>query len=308
MKIIKIISAFLAVLMMLGAFTTVIAAEEVDVETDENEATEGETSKKPTEYTYATENSNSLMSENPDFESENPTAKNKDQYLYQTGQYQMANGTLATVSTPEEKLALMDYRYGNDDYGLYVDGYSGEVALVRWATGETLFTNPYNIGHSSASISTTSTVHEELLSQLIISFKELATSSDKVYMSYVEAAQRNQITVKNIKGGIRLEYSIGHEATKTLAPERIAVDTMEKKILSVIKEKLPEWDKDGTNDFALYKKFRANYDLKDPNGINVSNKEKEEMHKLYPITKEKPIYIFKSDIKAAQIAWLEQII
>lgn len=318
MKMKRIISALLAALMLLGCFTVAISAEETDAElTDPDtpetegetpEATDPETIKKPSEYTYATENSNSLMAENPDFESENPTAPNTDKYLYQSGKYLAANGELKTVSSPAEKLALMDYRYGNDDYGLYVDGYSGEVALVCWATGETLFTNPYNIGNSHASISKNSTIHEELLSQLIISFKELATSSDKVYMSYVEAAQRNQILVKNIKGGIRLEYSIGREATKTLAPERISVETMEKKILSVIQEKLPDWNKDGTNDFALYKKFRANYDLKDPNGINVSEKEKEEMYKLYPITKEKPIYIFKSDIKASQIAWLEQII
>ena len=312
MKTKRIISALLAVLMLLGSFSMVVAAEEADTESTENEATDNEGAdtqgiKKPAEYTYATENSNSLMAENPDFESESPTAPNKDQYLYQTGTY-IEDGTKKVVSSPAEKLALMDYRYGNDDYGLYVDGYSGEVALVRWATGETLFTNPYNIGQSSVKPSSTSTIHEELLSQLIISFKELATSSDKVYMSYVEAAQRKQITVKNIKGGIRLEYSIGREATKTLAPEQISVETMEKKIMGIIKEKLPDWNKDGTNDFALFKKFRAMYDLKDPDAINVSNKEKEEMHKLYPITKEKPIYIFKSDIKAAQIAWIEQII
>ena len=46
------------------------------------------------------------------------------------------------VITPEQKLALMDYRYGDDKYELYVDGYSGEVAIRSKATGDTLFTNP----------------------------------------------------------------------------------------------------------------------------------------------------------------------
>ena len=165
MKIKRIMSALLAVLMMLSSFAMVIGAEE--------QSTEETVNNKPTEYTYNTNNYQSLMAENPDFESTEIGVSNTDKYLYQSGQYLTEGGEFKTITTPEEKLALMDYRYGNDDYGLYVDAYSGEVAVKCWATGETIFSNPYDIGTSNASTSTKDTVREELLSQLVVNFKNL---------------------------------------------------------------------------------------------------------------------------------------
>ena len=291
-------SALLAVLMMLSSFAMVIGAEE--------QSTEETVSNKPTEYTYNTNNYQSLMAENPNFESTNFGVENADRYLYQSGEYKAVNGELKKITTPEEKLALMDYRYGNDNYGLYVDGYSGEVALKCWATGETLFSNPYNLGSSNATISTKDTVREELLSQLIVNFKNLENSSEGTYCSYIEAVERNQVQVKVIKGGIRVEYAIGREATKSLVPRQISAETFEKKILSVMKEKLPEWNKKGTEDEALYKKFIAFYELKDPNGANVKTDEREQMLKEFPFTKKGTMYVILGDTKERQIAWLEQ--
>lgn len=297
MKIKRIMSALLAVLMMLSSFAMVIGAEEQST---------GETVNKPTEYTYNTNNYQSLMAENPDFESTEYDVTNADRYLYQSGQYLSESGELKTITTPEEKLALMDYRYGNDDYGLYVDAYSGEVAVKCWATGETIFSNPYNIGASNATTSTKDTVREELLSQLVVNFKNLENSSEVTYYSYIEAVERNQIQVKVIKGGIRVEYAIGREATKSLVPEQISAATFEKKILSVMKEKLPEWNKKGSEDEWLYLKFTALYDKKDPNGVNVNTEEREKMLKDYPFTNTAPMYVLVGDAKANEYAWLEQ--
>ena len=58
------------------------------------------------------------------------------------------------LNSADEKIATMDYRYGTDKYELYVDAYSGEVAIRSKATGEVLLTNPYNIGSSTATSST----------------------------------------------------------------------------------------------------------------------------------------------------------
>lgn len=309
MKMKRIMSALLAVLMMVSSFSLLIGAEGAP-ETEETE------SNRPKEYTYNTDNYTSLMAENPDFESTEIGVKNTDKYLYQSGEYEGPDGELVQITTPEEKLALMDYRYGNDEYGLYVDAYSGEVAVKCWATGETLFSNPYDLGTSSSTTSTKDTVREELLSQLIVNFRNLENSSDVTYLSYIEAVARNQVQVKVIKGGIRVEYAIGREATKTLVPRQIAKETFEKKILNVIREKLPGWDWDEQSsatqeekdNFALYKKFFANYELKDPNDSYVGEAEKEKMLKEYPFTKTAPMYVILGDIKASQIAWLEQMI
>lgn len=296
MKTKRIISALLAVLMLMSTMTIAIAAEGSESE-----------SAAPGEYQYRTDSITSLMAPNPALEesASSTTLPNSDRYLYQTSQY-LKNGVLTTVKTAEEKLALMDYRYGNEQYGLYVDAYSGEVAVVCWKTGEALFSNPYDLTKAGASVSANSTVLEGILSQLIVNFTNLETSSDETYYSYIEATERNQITVKNIKGGLRVEYSIGREATKSLVPRQIAKETFEKKILSKLQEKLPEWNKNNTEDQALYKKFFANFQLIDPNASGISETVRADLLKKYPITAEMPIYILMSDVKDSQIAWLEQ--
>lgn len=295
MKTKRIISALLAVLMLMGTMTLVIGAEGTETETETRE------------YQYRTDSTTSLMAPNPDLEKEqgSTTLPNSDRYLYQTGQY-LKDGVLTTVTTAEEKLSLMDYRYGNDQYGLYVDAYSGEVAVVCWKTGEALFSNPYNMSEAGASVSANSTVLENILSQLVVNFTNLDTSSNETYYSYIEATERNQITVKNIKGGLRVEYSIGREATKSLVPRQISKETFEKKILSKLQEKLPEWNKNNSEDQALYKKFFANFQLIDPNASDVSETNRKNMLNQYPITEEMPIYVLLSDVKDAQVAWLEQ--
>ena len=56
-------------------------------------------------------------------------------------------------NTPEEKLATMKLWVADTKgygYELYVDPDSGEVATVNTKTGDILFSNPYDIGSSSA--------------------------------------------------------------------------------------------------------------------------------------------------------------
>ena len=125
MKMNKIISTFLAVLMLLGASTMLISAAQVATQDDG--------------YTYNTGNGQTMMM---------ATLDNANPYDYMGGSYHLPDGTEGTIVTEEDKLKTMDYRYGNDTYQLYVDAYSGEVALKNRRTGEILFTNPYNVGSS----------------------------------------------------------------------------------------------------------------------------------------------------------------
>ncbi len=203
MKAIKIISTLLAVLMLVSALPLAVAAEEA--------------AKK--EYTYNTDERSPMK----------PTNDKKvgaDVYSYKTGEYVTENGEVLVVRTAEEKLALMDYRYGNDRYELYVDAYSGEVAVVDKVTGESMFTNPYNIGDSIAT-ATTNNTKDQLLSQLIIDYTEITSDKQNVYYSYTWAANRGQISVKNIRGGIRVEYAIGRVESRSLLPRRLSKERAE---------------------------------------------------------------------------------
>ena len=118
MKMNRIISTLLAVVMLLSAFVMTVGA------TDTAENT--------TEYTYNTSNAQPSMSYRegttyvaPSKEGEKP-------------------GVGEPIDTPEKKLATMDLRLEKDGYQLYVDAYSGETAVKNIATGELLFSNPYD--------------------------------------------------------------------------------------------------------------------------------------------------------------------
>jgi hypothetical protein len=83
-------------------------------------------------------------------------------------------------------------RYG---YRLYFEPYTGEVAVENIKTGDVLATNPYDVA-SNASWS--DNIKSQLLSQIIIRYSDNKGSGHDMF-SYVEAALREQIKVKNIK-------------------------------------------------------------------------------------------------------------
>ncbi len=195
MKMKKIISTLLAVLMLAGAFATIVGAE-------------GAASRPYEDDTFQEDYS--------------------------------LNYFKTVFNTPEEKLEAMDYRYGDGTYELYVDAYSGEVAVMNVNTGEKLFTNPYNVASLELSgqnkrpgkLEQVSGEGDRVMSQLVVYIKDPSDTQNRVYEmdSYKYAASRRQIEVKDIRGGVRVEYSIGIEETKILAPERIPQDIFDEKI------------------------------------------------------------------------------
>ncbi len=275
MKFKRIISTFLAVLMLMSACAVVAGAEE------------GET---PREYTYNTNNTTATMD-------------------YKKGTYTAKDGTIYTIETAEDKIAIMDYRYGNEDYELYVDAYSGEVALFSKKTGEYLFTNPYSAGTSIANNGTNG-VKEEILSQLVVNYTDIASDVDGTYYSYSWAATRSQIIVKNIKGGIRVEYSIGREESRSLVPRQIAVTSFEEKILKVAKANMTNDDDGFTDEDKFYYDALASgayFLLKDP-AKAATTAIASEIKRTYPITKTMPIYVLDENLTEAQIKYVEQLL
>ena len=290
MKMKRIMSLLLAVLMLLSAGTILISAAD-DPSNDEP-------------YTYNTGDGKSLMLE---------TKQITEPYAYKTGEYELADGSVGKIKTPEDKLKTMDYRYGNESYQLYVDAYSGEVAVKNRATGEILFTNPYNVGDSKADSSSTKKgegTKNELLSQLIVNFTKITDKEQTkiTYNSYFWAACRNQIVVKNIKGGIRVEYSIGREVSASPVPHAILKESAETKIFNVIEEAI-DWSSvpmdPVTNQPVLaqvtdaakrevyfqYAKLRSFYELLDPNEKVISQAVIDEWQTQYGIDLyETPVY------------------
>ena len=140
--------------------------------------------------------------------------------------------TKEVYHTAEEKLATMTMRFEKGDHQIWINEYTGEVAVVNTKSGEKLFTNPYDVGLSSAADS----VKAEMLSQIIISYTGNELSGTNTFTSYTDAVLNNQIKVKSIKNGVRVEYTLGREESKVLVPRLITKERFETLILQPVTE------------------------------------------------------------------------
>ena len=270
MKFNKIIAALLSVLMLFSAFTVVMSAEETE---------------SAIEYEYNTSNVEPTIDY---FTGKEITNISED------GKVTLGE---KVIYTKEDKLEYMDLRFEQpeaDGYQLYVDAYSGEVAVRNKATGEVLFTNPYTVGNSTA----TNSIKEQLLSQLAVKFIDVSTGDDETYYSYAWSAARGQVVVRNIKNGIRVEYTIGREEARMLVPRVIEKSAFEKKVMEPIKA--------GASEFQ-FNKFMSYYTLQDPEA-ETSQTLKDEMYKSFPITKKMAVYVMDESASSAEIATVEGII
>ena len=111
------------------------------------------------------------------------------------------------VDNEEDKLDEMTLVYSSYGYNLYHDRKSAEVAVENTKTGQILFTNPYDVNTGISS----DAIKQELMSQIIIKYTDLSTGNTFEMLSYTDAAIKQQIQTKYIRGGIRVEYTIGKE-------------------------------------------------------------------------------------------------
>lgn len=195
-------------------------------------------------------------------------------------------------ATPEEKLADMILAKEQYGYQLWYEEFTGEIAVVDTATGQVYFSNPYDLASGYQTIS--DPIKQELLSQLMITFLE--NDVTKEMNSYKEAALRNQITKKNIKNGIRVEYILGEEQTTRLVPRLIKVERFEELILANI-----------TTEFEL-EKVNAFYSKKDKDDPELTERGVAEMQAKFPITLSMAVYVCDPEIKARELRVLENII
>ncbi len=295
----RIISMLLAVFMIMSAFTALTAistlAEDSGAKAEQNtENEEGVNNKKPL---------NSQKTED-----------------YTTKIY----------ATPEEKLATMRVALETEEFRLYVDDFSGEVACENKITGEKLFTNPYDVGSSTGN----ATTKYEILSQIIVTFKDNSQGGLlKTFTSYEESALRGQIITENIKNGVRVEYTIGREQSKTLVPRLISLERFEEMILKKLEESF--WDEE--NDCTtLYDKAdtKTKLDVQDfltrytvysmdklemdsakrnsfgyvSDNLNASDRDKARVMKDYPVVAKMPVLVFDTTASEAEISACEEII
>ncbi len=202
-----------------------------------------------------------------------------------------------------------------DGFALYIDKLTGEMVLLQLSepdeTGEYelgedgiykydayFSTNPYNIGTSqspSTGTSTSEAKKSELYSQVIVDYSEQKT--ELTFNSFVDAAKNDQINVKPIRSGVRVEYTLGREEVAYLVPRLIKREKLEE-----LQEQI------GLNSpvSSDSRRFGSFYLLKDPNDETLSQKSKVEMVKAYPICERFPVYVCEPHITPKELLRLER--
>ncbi len=201
--------------------------------------------------------------------------------------------TTMEMTTQAAKLAQMDLMKSQDGYNLYCDPYSGEIAFEKIATGQVLFSNPYDVGGTTAA--NAESIKQELLSQIFIEYED-SDGTVKEMNSFEEAAERGQIIVKNIKNGIRVEYTMGRQESRMLVPRMIQKERLETLILDKI-----------DNEYA-HNRLKNFYVLMDPNDETLSERAIAEMKAKYPITNKMAVYIYDSKSTTVELIWCESTI
>ncbi len=211
--------------------------------------------------------------------------------------YLGSDGT-TKFADPEAKLRTMTKVLPKDDeitdHGmeLYIEPISGEIAYVNTKTGQILLSNPYDVGSQSK---LTEEVKSKFLSQIIIDYSENGKSQQ--ILSFSEACMRGQITVKEVKNGVRVEYAIGREENRKLVPKHIEKSRFESEILSKI------------TDVNSQRRLNAWYTPQFPEDAKAESERKYiDMTATYPITKKMAIYAFDEGANERELEEIETII
>ena len=149
----------------------------------------------------------------------------------------------ATFLEAQKKLGLRLMARANG-YALYCNEYTGEVVYENLATKQVLTTNPYNFdsllqNHTGDFNPDQNDTFSKLLSQIEVSFVD-NESKVQTFSSFVEAAARGQITVKNMKNGVRVEYTMGRLNTTYLLPGVVLAEDFEENIVKPFEDLMYE--------------------------------------------------------------------
>ncbi len=150
----------------------------------------------------------------------------------------------AEMLSDELNAGLLYYANSADGvYTIYVNKYTGFVFYVNNVTGQILTSNPINPGYLDANgtVAVQREFREELMSQIIVSFVESVNSLNAyTYTSHKWAANRAQIEVTAISGGLRVSYTLGDTTARFLLPGQVVATDFEANILLPMIERYEE--------------------------------------------------------------------
>lgn len=194
--------------------------------------------------------------------------------------------------SPQEYVAVtMSFIYENETHVILIDKFTGAVAFIEKTSGQILTSTPYDVGGSKANKETKA----KLLSQFV--FDYVRGQNGNTYTTFEQAARNNQISISRIRGGVRVEYTIGRQESRILVPMMMERERFESEILNkfTIENKAPEA---GMTQEQLVKqvdkdkrKLLAYYQLRDPDAYTSESAKRDILIK-YPILQKYDFYEF----------------
>ncbi len=200
--------------------------------------------------------------------------------------------TSHAYESQEAKLEDMILVKEQNGHQIWFEEFTGEIAYKDLASGQILFSNPWDV--SAAYNNASNSTKAGLLSQIIISYTE--NGQVKEMNSYTDAALRGQIGLKNIKNGVRVEYTIGEEKTTRLVPRMIEKSRFEELILGYIED---TW---------IREKVRSNYTEYNPFDLSLTERAVKQMRARFPVTATMAIYVCDNNIQPQELVRLENYI
>lgn len=158
-----------------------------------------------------------------------PTIDKTDKNYSATMKEYFASYYTTVYTSPQEYVACtMKFQYQKGDYVIFVDPNTGAAAFLNTKTGQILTTNPYDVGTSKANDKTKS----QLLSQFV--FEYVKGSNGDTYSTFEQSAVNEQVSISRIRGGVRVDYTVGRQEARILAPMMIEQSRFENEILAKI--------------------------------------------------------------------------
>ena len=215
------------------------------------------------------------------------------------------NYTAYEYYTAEEKMADMQKVLESDDgrYALYIEPVSGEIAYYDNQTQQALFSNPYFLNDQEGGMPERAP-KDLLLSQISLQFSQ--NGGKTIYNSYSWCIARDQLQIKKIANGIRVEYAIGRIEARRLMPYLIEKSSYETNILAELEKNCPS---KGTESFSfLSKKFNGAYTLKDPSDPSLTTRLLKQMYSDFKITQKMAVYVFNPTATESEKDRIEEAI
>ncbi len=201
--------------------------------------------------------------------------------------------TTEVFNNPEEALQWMEKYLENENLEFWINEFTGVYAVVNKKTGQIYFSNPYDVASSQGSTST----KQSILSQIHIKYVDNGQTKDMY--SYKDAVLNEQVKVKRIKGGVRVEYVIGNEATKKLVPRLISEKNFRELLLAPMAEAIG-----GTHNYNRFEKFYERQDV----SAATSEATRLSILKRFPKAADMVLYSLDAVATTVDINFLEELI